>query len=88
MMTKDQLGEINLEDKNTFGLGFGIVTEEGSGKDPSSTGTYSWGGIYSTEYWVDPKEKIVGLFFKQFWNDPASETNEKFKVMTYAALTD
>ena len=88
MMTMNQLGDIKQDDKNTFGLGFGVVTDEGSGKEPASAGTYSWGGIYSTDYWVDPKEKVVGLIFKQFWNDPASETNAKFKVMTYAALTD
>ena len=88
MMTMNQLGDIKQDDKNTFGLGFGVVTDKGSGKDPASAGTYSWGGIYSTDYWVDPKEKIVGLIFKQFWNDPASETNAKFKVMTYAALID
>ena len=88
MMTGNQLGDIRFDDKNTFGLGFSVVTEQGSGKEPASIGSYSWGGIYSTDYWVDPVEKIVGLIFKQFWIDPASETNQKFKVMTYAALTD
>jgi CubicO group peptidase (beta-lactamase class C family) len=88
MMTNNQLGDIRFDDKNTFGLGFSVVTEQGSGKEPASIGSYSWGGIYSTDYWVDPVEKIVGLIFKQFWIDPASETNQKFKVMTYAALTD
>ena len=88
MMITNQLGDIHFDDKNTFGLGFSIVTNEGSGKEPVSVGTFSWGGIYSTDYWADPEEKIVGLIFKQSWQDPAQETNQKFKVMTYAALTD
>lgn len=88
LMTKNQIGDIQFENNNKFGLGFSIVTEEGSGKEPSSVGSFSWGGIYSTEYWADPKEKIVALIYKQFWNDPASETNQKFKVMVYSALTD
>ena len=88
MMITNQLGDISSDDKNTFGLGFSIVSNEDSGKEPVSVGTYSWGGIYSTDYWADPEEKIVGLIFKQFWNDPAQETNQKFKVMTYAALID
>ena len=88
MMITNQLGDISSDDKNTFGLGFSIVSNEDSGKEPVSVGTYSWGGIYSTDYWSDPEEKIVGLIFKQFWNDPAQETNQKFKVMTYAALID
>jgi len=88
MMITNQLGDISSDDKNTFGLGFSLVSNEDSGKEPVSVGTYSWGGIYSTDYWADPEEKIVGLIFKQFWNDPAQETNQKFKVMTYAALID
>jgi CubicO group peptidase (beta-lactamase class C family) len=88
MMTMNQLGDLTIDDHNAFGLGFSVVTDKSSGKDPSQAGTFSWGGIYSTEYWADPKEKIVGLIFKQMWQDPASETNSKFKVMTYAALND
>ncbi|HUQ65252.1 MAG TPA: serine hydrolase domain-containing protein [Flavitalea sp.] len=88
MMTMNQLGNITIDDNNAFGLGFSVVTNDSSGKDPSQSGTFSWGGIYSTDYWADPKEKIVGLIFKQMWNDPASESNRKFRVMTYAALTD
>jgi CubicO group peptidase (beta-lactamase class C family) len=65
-----------------------VVTEKGSAQLPTPPGTFSWGGIYSTNYWADPKEKIVGLFFKQLWNDPAGESSTKFQVMTYAALAD
>jgi CubicO group peptidase (beta-lactamase class C family) len=87
MMTMNQLGEIEFG-ANKFGLGFSVVTDKGSAKAPFSVGTYSWGGIYSTNYWVDPKEKIVGLFYKQLWNDPAGESSDKFEVMTYSALND
>jgi CubicO group peptidase (beta-lactamase class C family) len=87
MMTMNQLGEIEFGG-NKFGLGFSVVTEKGSAEGPFPIGTYSWGGIYSTTYWVDPKEKIVGLFYKQMWNDPANESSSKFQVMTYAALND
>jgi CubicO group peptidase (beta-lactamase class C family) len=86
MMITNQLTELKEGEKDVFGLGFGIVTDDGS--EPASLGTYSWGGAFSTDYWADPKEKIVGLIFKQFWGDPAGETNQKFKVMTYAALLD
>jgi CubicO group peptidase (beta-lactamase class C family) len=88
MMITNQIGDLNVDDVNKFGLGFGLVTEKGSGKGPASIGSFSWGGIYSTHYWADPKEKIVGLIYKQFWNDPAGESTDKFEVMTYSALTD
>jgi CubicO group peptidase (beta-lactamase class C family) len=88
LMTKNQIGDLNIDGHNKFGLGFGIVTEQGSAAELTSVGAFSWGGIYSTNFWVDPKEKIVGLIYKQFWQDPAGESSDKFKVMTYAALND
>ncbi len=87
MMTMNQLGDISLDD-NKFGLGFEVVTEKGSAKTPVPKDTYRWGGIYSTKYWVDPKNKLVGLFFKQVWDDPTEESSEKFEVMTYGALME
>ncbi|MBL7696749.1 MAG: beta-lactamase family protein [Chitinophagaceae bacterium] len=88
MMTTGQIGNLTIGEEDVFGLGFGIVTEKGSGRYPTPEGTYYWGGAWGTDYWVDPKEKIIGLIYKQFWNDPASDLNSKFKVMTYAALND
>lgn len=87
MMTINQVGEVDYG-INTFGLGFNVVTQKGSGLSPAPEGSYDWGGIYSTDFWVDPKEKVIGLFYKQLWKDPADESADKFKVMTYAALTE
>lgn len=88
MMTTGQIGELTISDEDVFGLGFGIVSEKGSGRYPTPEGTFYWGGAWGTDYWVDPKEKIIGLIYKQFWHDPAGDLNTKFKVMTYAALND
>lgn len=87
MMTMNQLGDVAFGD-NKFGLGFNVVTERGSAASPVSEGSYNWGGAYSTSYWVDPKEKLIGLFYKQLWDDPASESASKFEIMTYGALED
>lgn len=87
MMTMNQIGDIPFG-ANKFGLGFDIITEKGSAKGPAQQGTFSWGGAFSTTFWVDPKEKVVALFYKQLWNDPAGETAEKFRVLLYSAMTD
>lgn len=87
MMVTSQLGDMQ-HDGDPFGLGFGIISEKGSAASPAPEGTFFWGGIWGTDYWADPKEKIVGLIFKQFWDDPANDLNSKFRVMTYAALND
>lgn len=87
MMTMNQIGELSLGD-NKFGLGFEVVSEAGSALTPVPEKAFSWGGAFATAYWADPKEKIIGLFYKQLWNDPTPEAAEKFKVMVYSALTD
>lgn len=87
MMTTNQIANLTLGD-DVFGLGFSIVTTRGSAKTPAPEGCFSWGGAFATSYWVDPKEKIVALIYKQVLGDNYGETNDKFKVMVYSAMTD
>jgi CubicO group peptidase (beta-lactamase class C family) len=88
MMTMNQIGDLFIGGSDKFGLGFQVVTERGSARTPSNPGTFSWGGAFSTSYWVDPKEKMVFLFFRQLQNTTKGEVVEKFRAMIYAALND
>jgi CubicO group peptidase (beta-lactamase class C family) len=87
MMTTNQIGDLNLG-VNKFGLGFEIVSEQGSAKFPHNIGTYSWGGAFSTTYWVDPKEKMVVLLYRQMWGQHGADVDQTFKVQVYQALND
>jgi CubicO group peptidase (beta-lactamase class C family) len=48
--------------------------------------TYSWGGMFSSSYWIDPTEKIVAQFVLQMLPASHGDINEKFKVQVYQAL--
>jgi CubicO group peptidase (beta-lactamase class C family) len=87
MMTMNQIGDLSLGD-NKFGLGFQVTTEKGSSGIPAQAGTFSWGGAFSTSYWVDPKEKIVLLFYRQLQGGSHGDVVEKFRALTYQALND
>lgn len=87
MMTINQIGDLSLGD-DKFGLGFQIVSEKGSGRTPAQEGTFSWGGAFATSYWVDPKEKMVLLFYRQLQTRTHNEVVEKFRALTYQALND
>jgi CubicO group peptidase (beta-lactamase class C family) len=87
MMTINQIGDLSLGD-DKFGLGFQIVSEKGSGKTPAQAGTFSWGGAFATSYWVDPKEKMVLLFYRQLQARTHNEVVEKFRALTYQAIND
>jgi len=87
MMTMNQIGDLPLGG-NKFGLGFGITTEQGSARIPTQAGTFDWGGYFSTVYWADPKEKIIGLIMTQIVPNSHGELGDKFKVLTYQAISD
>ena len=85
MMTTNQIGDLSLRD-NKFGLGFEIATPAGAAKGPLNEGTFSWSGAFATYYWVDPKEKMILLFYRQIRNTSHGELAEKFKALSYQAL--
>jgi CubicO group peptidase (beta-lactamase class C family) len=87
MMTMNQIGDLSRGD-DKFGLGFQIVTDRGSARTPSQIGTFSWGGAFSTSYWVDPKEKMVFLFYRQLQSSTHGDVVEKFRALTYQAIND
>jgi CubicO group peptidase (beta-lactamase class C family) len=70
MMTSDQLGpqvRANttspvLPEGYTFGLGFAIRQHPGIASYAGSTGDYTWGGAYGTNFWVDPKEEMAVVY--------------------------
>jgi CubicO group peptidase (beta-lactamase class C family) len=87
LMTSNQIGDLNLG-VNKFGLGFEITTAIGQEKLGMSEGSFSWGGYFATNYWADPKEKLVGLIFMQQSPFRHGEIPEKFKALVYQALSN
>lgn len=87
MMVDNQIEDVPYA-AGTFGLGFQVVTEKNSGSAPAQIGTFSWGGAYGTSYWVDPKEKMVYLFYRQLQVRTHNEVVEKFRALTYQAIND
>lgn len=89
MMTSNQIGDVTYGGGNDkFGLGFAVVTDKSSGRTPANEGTFSWGGAFATSYWVDPKENMVYLFYRQLQNTTKGEMAEKFRTLVYQAIND
>ena len=86
MMTMNQIGDLSLGD-NKFGLGFAVVTEKASGTStPESVGSFSWGGMFSSSYWIDPKEKIVAQLFLQLYPNSHGDIHNRFMLFVYQAI--
>lgn len=88
IMTTNQIGNLSIgwSEGNKFGLGFELVTASNYGKTYLSMDTFSWGGMFASSYWIDPKEKIVAQFVLQMLPTSHGDINEKFKVQVYQAL--
>lgn len=69
-----------------FGLGFAVVTDLADTHTLGSVGTYSWGGLASTVFWIDPMEELVAILMTQLIGD--SPFHAQFRVLTYQSIID
>ena len=88
LMTSNQIGALSIAHGNKFGLGFELVTEESSAYTPASAGTFSWGGMFSSNYWIDPKEKIVMQVFLNIFPNHHGDLHDKIKTLVYQAINN
>ena len=86
LITQNQMGAVS-QGGNKFGLGFSIVTPQNAKVPGLSAGSYEWGGIFGTTYWVDPKEKLVALIYTQKYpNSTSRDLASKFKAAVYQSF--
>jgi len=70
---------------HSFGLGFGVRTQQGIAPFMGSVGQFFWSGIGGTFFWIDPKEDLFAVFKSQ---GPGQRvyTRTLVRNMVYAAL--
>ena len=67
-----------------FGYGFDIATSEHPNRPP---GTYSWGGAFSTVFWIDPSNELIVIQLRQVLFSPDNEDiNTRLEEIVYSAL--
>jgi len=71
-----------------FGLGVGVLIDLAASKALGSPGTYGWGGAANTNFWIDPREDLIGLLMLQFMPSDTYPVIPDFRVAVYHALTD
>jgi len=79
IILSNQIGDV--WDGNQYGLAFQVVNKNKHEKGgEGSTRTFGWGGYFNTQYFADPKEKIIGIMMKQTL-DAKDETPWKFLII-------
>jgi len=69
-----------------FGLGVKVRTSAGEADSPGSIGDYDWGGLGGTYFWVDPKERLIGIWMMQA-PGPRVYYRRLMRAMVYGAMT-
>ncbi|MEQ8684555.1 MAG: serine hydrolase domain-containing protein [Imperialibacter sp.] len=88
LMTVSHTGDIEFRDGQGFGLGFYVVEDLGERGIPGSVGEYGWGGAYGSTYWVDPKEELVVVYFKQLIPTAGLDDQAKLRALVYQAILE
>src|SRR5262249_45270020 len=88
-MTRDQIGPLPMwipVHGFRFGFGFGINTAAGNDPKKDAVGTFSWGGAFYTDFWVDPKHEIVGVLMTQLYPSNHIKLRDEFHRLINVAL--
>lgn len=69
-----------------FGLGFAVTLDAARTLLPGSAGDYSWGGMASTYFWVDPREELIVIFMTQLMPSTTYPLRRELRTAVYAAF--
>ncbi len=85
LMLSPQL-DFKYDGLNDFGLGFAITSDKASNLEARNKGSFSWGGYYGTNYWADPKEKLICLIMTQHTPNSHFGFQGKIENIIYGSL--
>jgi CubicO group peptidase (beta-lactamase class C family) len=92
LMASNHVGDLFARGGRTggrAGMGFGltvdVVLDRAVAGDQRSTGSFGWGGAFGTNFWVDPKEQLVGVLMVQ---TPGGSLRADFQNAVMQAIVD
>ena len=71
----------------SFGLSVQVVSDPIAAGYRVSEGSFGWDGAFGTHFWVDPKEKVVGILMIQT-NNPNRELDRDFENAVMQAMVE
>jgi CubicO group peptidase (beta-lactamase class C family) len=69
-----------------FGLGFAVTTDPARTLIPGSAGEFSWGGMASTAFFIDPAEDLIVIFMTQLMPSTTYPIRRELRTLVYSAL--
>ncbi len=75
-------------DGSGFGLGWAVTTDVVATTQPGSAGSFSWGGMASTFFWIDPVEDLIVIQMTQLMPSGAYPIRPQLQQLVYAAIEE
>ncbi len=72
----------------TFGLGYGILSDAGTAREPLTPGSFTWGGAWGTIFWADPVENMIGIMMTQITSYRHLNARQDTAVTAMQAIID
>ncbi len=69
-----------------FGIGGAVVLDAGISGVPGSVGDFSWGGMASTFFWIDPVHDLSTVLFTQLSPSSSTSARAELKALVHGAL--
>lgn len=69
-----------------FGLGFSVTLDAARTLLPGTAGDFSWGGMASTYFWVDPREELIVIFMTQLMPSATYPLRRELRTLVYSAF--
>ncbi len=90
LMSRNHIGNHHVWDRqDKFGLGLQIITPDSRYGDLAPPGTLTWGGLFCSEYTIDPANDLVMQIYTNVYPFAHySELVRTYRVLVYGALVE
>ena len=79
-------GYVGPQAGSTWGLGFAIRADAARSKVPGSVGSFTWSGLWGSNFWVDPAESLIAIQLIQTGTKNYDPFWTAFRDLTYGAF--
>ena len=90
--TLGQMGESSFSeirfDGAGFGLGFSVIVDPVTAAMPVTYGSFSWGGMASTFFWIDPEQDLFTILLTQLIPSGRYPLRPQAQSLVYSAIIE
>jgi CubicO group peptidase (beta-lactamase class C family) len=85
-MTTNQIGKHTSLGGTKYGLGFGLLFEPPGGDGKAVLNRYFWYGLFSTNFWIEPRHEVVAVIMTQLLPPNHVGTDVIFRTIVDEAI--